>query len=131
MEFWVNLGQITDVLSISSVGMVLPFLPNTPYAGAIRAIGRRPVSGIIGPADQTRALQRLGARQGRVLLAYRDCPHGQQGGDIVAHRPVRGKEALGPGEASPQSSTTSSSALAIFLNSLRRLPSVWAGARAA
>ncbi len=59
MRFWVNdHGPVTDVLALTRAGIVAPFLPNAPILGAVRALSRQSVTGIIGPLDQVRPLQR-------------------------------------------------------------------------
>lgn len=50
-------GQITDVLTLTDGGMVMPFLPSGDYAAAARALRGRGVTGIIGVRDWCRGLE--------------------------------------------------------------------------
>lgn len=60
MRFWVarSAGQIAGVLGLTRAGMVLPALPPEQAAAAAAALSGLPVAGIVGPADQARALER-------------------------------------------------------------------------
>jgi RimJ/RimL family protein N-acetyltransferase len=49
-------GQITDVLTQSDSGMVMPFLPSQDYAAAARALRGRAVIGIVGPRPCARGV---------------------------------------------------------------------------
>jgi len=50
-------GQITNVLTLSEGGMVMPFLPSADYTAAARVLRGREVTGIIGPRDWCRGLE--------------------------------------------------------------------------
>ena len=50
-------GQITDVLTQSDSGMVMPFLPSQDYPAAARALQGRAVIGIVGPRPCARGLE--------------------------------------------------------------------------
>ena len=50
-------GQITDVLTQSDGGMVMPVLPSGDYTAAARALHGRQVEGIIGPRACARGLE--------------------------------------------------------------------------
>ena len=50
-------GQITDVLTLTDGGMVMPFLPSADYTSAARVLRGRTVTGIIGMRDWSRGLE--------------------------------------------------------------------------
>lgn len=50
-------GQISDVLTVTDSGTVMPFLPSGDYAAAASVLHGQTAIGMIGPRDQTRALQ--------------------------------------------------------------------------
>ncbi len=56
--FWIaeTGGQVTDVLTMTRGGTVMPFLPSGDIAAACRIVTGRAVSGIIGPTHQARPL---------------------------------------------------------------------------
>lgn len=60
MRFWVSrsAGQIAGVLGLTRAGMVLPALPPEEAAAAANALSGLTVAGIVGPADQARAIER-------------------------------------------------------------------------
>ncbi|NBZ86895.1 GNAT family N-acetyltransferase [Stagnihabitans tardus] len=49
-------GQITDVLTLTDGGMVMPFLPSGDYGAAAGVLAGRKVSGIVGVRDWARGL---------------------------------------------------------------------------
>lgn len=49
-------GQITDVLSITQEGMVMPQCPTMDWGSSLQALQGRDLIGVIGPADQARSL---------------------------------------------------------------------------
>jgi RimJ/RimL family protein N-acetyltransferase len=59
VTFWLarQNGQITDVLTLTEGGMVMPFLPSEDYTAAARALKGREVTGIIGMRDWCRGLE--------------------------------------------------------------------------
>lgn len=81
-------GEITDILSITKDGMVMPFLPSGDYEAASKAIAGRTVIGVIGPAAAARGIQtslglrdiqtELDADEAHFSLSLKDMsvPHG-------------------------------------------------------
>ena len=57
-RMWRNAsGPITDVLSITKAGMILPFLPSGDFEAAAQALHGRNIIGVIGPAPHARGMQ--------------------------------------------------------------------------
>lgn len=57
-QLWINDGPLYDVLSVTSEGMVMPFLPSGQVAGAAEVLHNLGgLVGMIGPAGHVRALQ--------------------------------------------------------------------------
>jgi RimJ/RimL family protein N-acetyltransferase len=50
-------GETTDVLALTTHGMVMPCLPNGDYAAVARVLCGTPVTGIIGPRAQVRGIE--------------------------------------------------------------------------
>ncbi len=76
MKFWVNNdGPVTDVLALTRAGIVAPFLPNMPILGAKRALAGAKVTGMIGPLDQVRSLQRETGLDDATATLDQDEPH--------------------------------------------------------
>lgn len=72
-RFWLTRqsGEITDALSITSEGMVMPQCPSMNWADAAQALSGKDLIGIIGPADQARSLQiALGLDQAPTTLDH-------------------------------------------------------------
>lgn len=67
-------GRITDVLTQSAGGMVMPFLPSGDFAGAARMLRARELAGIVGPRDWSRGLEAALRLTGRRSLDH-DEPH--------------------------------------------------------
>ncbi len=67
-------GQITDVMTLCDNGIAMPFLPSADYAGAVAAMGDRPLSGVIGPRAQVRGIEALGFADAPRTLDH-DEPH--------------------------------------------------------
>lgn len=61
-------GVVTDVLTLTDGGMVLPFLPSGDYPAAAEALRGRSVSGLVGGRDWVRGLWPLLALSGRPSL---------------------------------------------------------------
>lgn len=59
MRFWLSrsAGRIAGVLGLTRAGMVLPALPPEQAAAAALALSGLTVAGIVGPADQARAIE--------------------------------------------------------------------------
>jgi RimJ/RimL family protein N-acetyltransferase len=55
-RMWIA-GGITDVLTLTMGGMVMPFLPGTNYAAAAAVITGQNVTGITGPRDMARGME--------------------------------------------------------------------------
>ncbi len=62
VRFWIdrNAGQITDVLTVTDGGMVMPLLPSGRFAQAAAHLERLQVKGMAGPADYVRGLEPYG-----------------------------------------------------------------------
>ena len=77
-RFWIardEAGEITDVLSMTKKGMIMPYLPSGDFAAAAKALSGRAAEGIIGPRNHARGLQAaLGLETVPVILADDD-PH--------------------------------------------------------
>lgn len=58
-SFWLTKkdGEITDVLTVTQEGVLMPQCPTKTWVGVKEALKNRDLSGIIGPADQARSLQ--------------------------------------------------------------------------
>lgn len=58
-SFWLTRcnGEITDVLTVTQEGMLMPQCPSKSWEGVAQALTNRDLIGIIGPADQARSLQ--------------------------------------------------------------------------
>jgi GNAT superfamily N-acetyltransferase len=68
-------GGISDVLSMTKKGMIMPYLPSGDFGAAAKAIAGRAAEGIIGPGDHARGLkQALGLAHVPVMLDDDD-PH--------------------------------------------------------
>ena len=68
-------GGISDVLSMTKKGMIMPYLPSGDFGAAAKAISGRSAEGIIGPQGHARGLkQALGLAQVPVTLDDDD-PH--------------------------------------------------------
>ena len=68
-------GGISDVLSMTKKGMIMPYLPSGDFGAAAKAISGRLAEGIIGPRDHARGLKlALGLAQVPVTLDDDD-PH--------------------------------------------------------
>jgi RimJ/RimL family protein N-acetyltransferase len=50
-------GEITDVLTLTGNGMVLPFLPSADFAACRETLAGREVSGLVGPSTWVRGLE--------------------------------------------------------------------------
>lgn len=58
-RMWINkTGPLSDVLSMTKAGMILPYLPNGAYEDAAVAVSGRTVLGTIGPAAMARGMQK-------------------------------------------------------------------------
>lgn len=59
-SMWINRtdGRITDVLSLTQEGMVMPQCPSMDWGQALDAVKDRQLIGVIGPADQARAFMK-------------------------------------------------------------------------
>ncbi|MDX8350079.1 GNAT family N-acetyltransferase [Cognatiyoonia sp. IB215446] len=62
VSFWIarQAGQITDVLTLTQGGMVMPLLPSSNFADAAVQIRGRKLSGMVGPVACVRGLERQG-----------------------------------------------------------------------
>ena len=68
-------GGISEVLSMTKKGMIMPYLPSGDFGAAAKAIAGRAAEGIIGPGDHARGLkQALGLAHVPVMLDDDD-PH--------------------------------------------------------
>ncbi len=67
-------GGITDVLTLSTGGMVMPFLPSGDFFAAARALGGAEISGIVGPREWSRGVEAALALAGPRSLDH-DEPH--------------------------------------------------------
>lgn len=66
--------RVSDVLTLTGNGMLMPFLPSGDFASCRRALSGREVSGLVGPRDWVRGLEAaLGLRTQRTL--DHDEPH--------------------------------------------------------
>lgn len=75
MTFWLGKGDRPDILAVTNAGMVLPVLPGGALPGAVAALSGHVISGIIGPTDQVRGLQRLLALDDAATTLDVDEPH--------------------------------------------------------
>lgn len=50
-------GQVTDVLSVTKAGMLMPYLPSEDYGAAAAALPDLPFVGIVGPAEYAAGLK--------------------------------------------------------------------------
>jgi hypothetical protein len=50
-------GGISDVLSMTKKGLIMPYLPSGDFGAAAKAISGRAAEGIIGPRDHARGLK--------------------------------------------------------------------------
>jgi predicted GNAT family acetyltransferase len=77
VTLWVQrqAGQITDVLTQTDGGMVLPFLPSRNYAAAAQALRGRQVTGFAGRRDDVRGLQAACALTQAAATLDQDEPH--------------------------------------------------------
>ena len=77
-HFWIardDAGAITDVLSMTKKGMVMPYLPSGDFAAAAKALSGRIAEGIIGPRDHARGLQAALALCDAPVILADDDPH--------------------------------------------------------
>lgn len=66
-------GQITDLISVTKAGMVMPFLPNAAYQEAAACLSGRSLIGIIGPdADVSGIQDALGMTETQMELDARE-----------------------------------------------------------
>jgi GNAT superfamily N-acetyltransferase len=77
VTFWVTrkAGQITDVLTVTDAGIVLPFLPSGDFSAAAAVLTGRQVIGIIGPCNQTRGFELAAGLQAAPRTLDHDEPH--------------------------------------------------------
>jgi len=77
-RFWIRRsenGELTDVLSMTKQGMVMPYLPSGHFVAAAKALSGRAAEGIVGPKDHVRGLKAaLGLEDVPVILDDDD-PH--------------------------------------------------------
>ena len=77
-RFWIGRsesGELTDVLSMTKKGMIMPYLPSGDFAAAAKAVSGRVAEGIVGPRDHVRGLKAaLGLEEVSVILDDDD-PH--------------------------------------------------------
>ena len=76
VQFWLgrNDGALTDVLTLTENGMVLPFLPSGDYAAAADVIAARGLTGMAGPRQHVRGLEAQGFADVPRVLEH-DEPH--------------------------------------------------------
>ena len=76
VTFWVARqgGAISDVLTQTEAGLVMPCLPSGDYAAAAAVLRGREVAGIVGVKDWVRGLEAVLGLQGRRSLDH-DEPH--------------------------------------------------------
>ncbi len=77
VSFWTarRAGQITDVLTITDAGMVLPFLPSGDFDAAAVVLKGRQIIGIIGPRDHVRGVEAASGLQAAPCTLNHDEPH--------------------------------------------------------
>ncbi len=74
--FWVNPdGPVTDVLTVTRNGTVLPFLPGGDSDAARQVLSGRRITALIGPAAHTRPLVAALGLAGAAVRLDRDEPH--------------------------------------------------------
>lgn len=67
-------GRLSDVLTLTGNGMLMPFLPSGNFAACRNALSGREVSGLVGPRDWVRGLEAALALRGARSLDH-DEPH--------------------------------------------------------
>lgn len=67
-------GRVSDVLTLTGNGMLMPFLPSGNFAACRSALSGREVSGLVGPRDWVRGLEAALALRGARSLDH-DEPH--------------------------------------------------------
>lgn len=75
MRFWIAGAPVSDVLGLTSEGMVLPQIDAGLAGRAARALAGRKVIGMAGATPQTRALQAAAGLGDAPTLVARDEPH--------------------------------------------------------
>lgn len=75
-SFWLSRrdGMITDALSITREGMVMPQCPSLDWAGCLDALRNRDLIGVIGPADQARSFLKATGLDGAEATLNHDEP---------------------------------------------------------
>ena len=75
MRFWIaGAGAITDVLGVTRAGMVMPQCPTGPWEAAANALRGQSLTGVIGPAEQTRPLMAAAGLESAPATLDRDEP---------------------------------------------------------
>jgi GNAT superfamily N-acetyltransferase len=77
-RFWIGRsenGELTDVLSMTKKGMVMPYLPSGDFAAAAKVLSGRIAEGIIGPCDHARGLQAALSLENEPVILADDDPH--------------------------------------------------------
>ena len=77
VAFWIarKAGQITDILTQTDAGMLIPVLPSQDYAAAALALQGRTTVGIVGRADWARGLEATCHLTAAPSTLNRDEPH--------------------------------------------------------
>ena len=77
VTLWItrNAGRITDVLTQTEAGMLMPVLPSQDYTAAAIALANRTTTGIIGRTDWARGLQAACRLTDAPAALNRDEPH--------------------------------------------------------
>lgn len=77
VSFWLahRAGQITDILTLTDAGMVMPFLPSGDFAAAAAALRGREVTGLVGRRADVRGLEAASGLVGAPRTLDHDEPH--------------------------------------------------------